>query len=37
VAVEVIVDSMVERAILPALRRAGARAIISYPLGKMIS
>lgn len=37
VAVEVIVDSTVERAILPALRRAGARAIISYPLGKMIS
>jgi ATP phosphoribosyltransferase len=36
VAVEVIVDEKVERTIIPALKRAGASGIITYPLNKVI-
>lgn len=36
VAVEVIVDERVERDLIPTLRRAGATAIFSYPLNKVI-
>ncbi|MDH7599941.1 MAG: ATP phosphoribosyltransferase [Sedimentisphaerales bacterium] len=36
VAVEVIVDEKVERALVPALKRAGASGIITYPLNKVI-
>ncbi len=36
VAVEVIVDRKVERELVPKLSRAGARAIFSYPLNKVI-
>jgi len=36
VAVEVIIDSKVERSLVPALKRAGASAIITYPLNKVI-
>jgi ATP phosphoribosyltransferase len=36
VAVEVIIDEKVERALVPALKRAGASGIITYPLNKVI-
>jgi len=36
VAIEVIVDERVERALIPALKRAGASGIITYPLNKVI-
>ncbi|MEE9370270.1 MAG: ATP phosphoribosyltransferase [Sedimentisphaerales bacterium] len=36
VAVEVIIDSKVERSLVPALKRAGASGIITYPLNKVI-
>ncbi len=36
VAVEVLVDEKVERDLVPALRRAGATGIFSYPLNKVI-
>jgi len=36
VAVEVIVDTAVERIIVPKLKRAGASGIITYPLNKVI-
>ncbi len=36
VAIEVIVDDKVERALVPALKRAGASGIITYPLNKVI-
>lgn len=36
VAVEVILDDQVERTIVPALKRAGASGIITYPLNKVI-
>ena len=35
-AVEVIIEDKVERSLVPALRRAGATAIITYPLNKVI-
>ncbi|QQE10981.1 ATP phosphoribosyltransferase [Planctomycetota bacterium] len=37
VAIEVIVESKIEREIVPQLTRAGAKAIFSYPLNKVIS
>lgn len=36
VAVEVIVEDKVERSLVPALKRAGATGIITYPLNKVI-
>ena len=36
VAVEVIVDEQIERDLVPRLKRAGATAIITYPLNKVI-
>jgi ATP phosphoribosyltransferase len=36
VAVEVIIDEQTERSIIPALKRAGASGIITYPLNKVI-
>jgi ATP phosphoribosyltransferase len=36
VAIEVIVDDSVERMLVPALKRAGASGIITYPLNKVI-
>jgi ATP phosphoribosyltransferase len=36
VAIEVIVEEQVERALIPALKRAGASGIITYPLNKVI-
>ncbi len=36
VAIEVIIDSKVERSLVPALKRAGASGIITYPLNKVI-
>ena len=36
VAIEVIIDDAIERSIVPALKRAGASAIITYPLNKVI-
>ena len=36
VAIEVIVDERVERSLVPALKRAGASGIITYPLNKVI-
>jgi ATP phosphoribosyltransferase len=36
VAVEVIIDEKIERSIVPALKRAGASGIITYPLNKVI-
>jgi ATP phosphoribosyltransferase len=35
-AVEVIIEEKVESSLIPALRRAGASGIITYPIGKMI-
>ena len=36
IAIEVIIDSDIERKIVPALKRAGASGIITYPLNKVI-
>lgn len=36
VAIEVIADELVERELIPDLKRAGATGIVSYPLGKVI-
>jgi len=36
VAIEVIIDDNVERSLVPALKRAGASGIITYPLNKVI-
>jgi ATP phosphoribosyltransferase len=36
IAIEVIVDDSVERVLVPALKRAGASGIITYPLNKVI-
>ncbi len=36
VAVEVIIDEKTERSLIPALKRAGASGIITYPLNKVI-
>jgi ATP phosphoribosyltransferase len=36
IAVEVIIDDTIERSIVPALKRAGASGIITYPLNKVI-
>lgn len=36
VAIEVIIDDTVERTLVPALKRAGASGIITYPLNKVI-
>jgi len=36
VAVEVLIDDKVERTLVPALKRAGATGIITYPLNKVI-
>jgi ATP phosphoribosyltransferase len=36
VAVEVIIDEQLERSLVPALKRAGASGIITYPLNKVI-
>jgi ATP phosphoribosyltransferase len=36
VAIEVIVDDKTERSLVPALKRAGATGIITYPLNKVI-
>jgi len=35
-AIEVIIDDKIERSIVPALKRAGASGIITYPLNKVI-
>ena len=36
VAIEVIIEDKVERSLVPALKRAGASAIVTYPLNKVI-
>ena len=36
VAIEVIIEKEVERSLVPALKRAGASGIITYPLNKVI-
>ena len=36
VAMEVIIDDKIERTIVPALKRAGASGVITYPLNKVI-
>jgi ATP phosphoribosyltransferase len=36
VAIEVIIDDTIERTLVPALKRAGASGIITYPLNKVI-
>ena len=36
VAIEVIIDDKIERSLVPRLTRAGASAIITYPLNKVI-
>ena len=36
IAVEVIIDAKIERSLVPALKRAGASGIITYPLNKVI-
>lgn len=36
VAIEVIIDDRIERSLVPALKRAGASGIITYPLNKVI-
>jgi len=35
-AIEVIIDDKIERAVVPALKRAGASGVITYPLNKVI-
>jgi ATP phosphoribosyltransferase len=36
VAIEVIIDDKIERTLVPALKRAGASGIITYPLNKVL-
>ena len=36
VAIEVIIDDKIERSLVPALKRAGASGVITYPLNKVI-
>jgi ATP phosphoribosyltransferase len=36
IAIEVIIDETIERTLVPALKRAGASGIITYPLNKVI-
>ena len=36
VAIEVIIEDKIERSLVPALKRAGASGIITYPLNKVI-
>jgi ATP phosphoribosyltransferase len=36
IAIEVIIDDNIERTLVPALKRAGASGIITYPLNKVI-
>ncbi len=36
VAIEVIIDNQIERSLVPALKRAGASGVITYPLNKVI-
>ena len=36
VAIEVIIEGTIERSLVPALKRAGASGIITYPLNKVI-
>jgi ATP phosphoribosyltransferase len=36
VAIEVVLEARIERDLCPALKRAGATAIFSYPLNKVI-
>jgi ATP phosphoribosyltransferase len=36
IAVEVIIEDQIERTLVPALKRAGASGIITYPLNKVI-
>lgn len=36
IAIEVIVDDKIERSLVPALKRAGASGVITYPLNKVI-
>jgi len=36
VAIEVIIEDKTERSLVPALKRAGASGIITYPLNKVI-
>ncbi len=36
IAIEVIIDDKIERSLVPALKRAGATGIITYPLNKVI-
>jgi len=36
VAIEVIIEGQIERTLVPALKRAGASGIITYPLNKVI-
>ncbi len=36
IAIEVVIDDKVERSLVPALKRAGASGIITYPLNKVI-
>jgi len=36
IAIEVIIDAKIERTLVPALKRAGASGIITYPLNKVI-
>jgi ATP phosphoribosyltransferase len=36
VAIEVIIKDKIERSLVPALKRAGASGIITYPLNKVI-
>ena len=36
IAIEVILEDKIERQIVPALKRAGASGIITYPLNKVI-
>jgi ATP phosphoribosyltransferase len=35
-AVEVVIEDKIERTLVPALKRAGASGIITYPLNKVI-
>jgi ATP phosphoribosyltransferase len=36
IAIEVIIEDKIERSLVPALKRAGASGIITYPLNKVI-
>jgi ATP phosphoribosyltransferase len=36
IAIEVIIEGQIERTLVPALKRAGASGLITYPLNKVI-